>query len=84
MNCLLAHNYSSRFHPSPCQCTRTVIQRQCMYSFSAHLLWKRVQLGVWDETNLLVGDIRVYLSARCGVADVTFVGDVRLCVFIHV
>lgn len=43
-----------------------------------------MQLGVWDETNLLVGDIRVYLSARCGVADVTFVGDVRLCVFIHV
>lgn len=84
MNCILPHNYSSRFYPSPCQWTHTMIQRQCMYSFSAHLLWKRRQLGVWVEMNLLVGDSRVYLPVRCGVADVTFVGMCTcVCFWVH-
>lgn len=35
------------YYLNPCQCTHTLIQKQCVCSFPASLLCERMQLAVW-------------------------------------
>ncbi len=60
--------------PPPCQCTHTNVSKtMCVFFLSIPPVGENAAgcLG-WNVSPC--GDSRVYLTARCGVADVTFVG----------
>lgn len=69
VNCLLPHNSSSSFNHwkvGSCQCTHTRLQRQCMHSFSACLLWESAA-GRWGWSVSPCGVSEVCYTVRWGV-----------------
>lgn len=83
LNCILPHNYSSRFYPTSLPVYTHNVSKTMLVFFHSIPPVGANAAGCLGWNRSPCGDSRVYLTVWCGVAEVTFVG-IRTWVCIYV